>query len=193
MVLVGVCVSEPQAERLRKAGVCDSKSFGASESARARRRELAEIVRETALFVAVRVVDPDEIDRRVRRHELNHLEREKAAEIILSSPPPRRIVADGRALFSPLEARFPALVAKDHGEEAHVSVAAASIVAKVLRDDLFSCIARRYRPHFGPLTGGGYDNPATRRFLGAYTERHARLPPEARASWNLSYLERGPD
>lgn len=186
MVLAGVSLGIRAASRLRQAGVCDSKSFGSGEAARARRHTLAQMVHAAADAVVVRVVDVGEIDLRVRRHELNHLEREKAIEIILASPPAQRIVADGETLFSPLRARFPHLVAKNHGEDAHISVAAASIVAKVLRDELFACIARRYQHQFGPLGGGGYDNAATRRFLRAYTQRHARLPPEARMSWKLS-------
>jgi ribonuclease HII len=194
LVMAGVCVRTRAAATLTRAGVLDSKAFGAGDDAHARRGELAARVRRAAESVVVRVIDVGEIDRRVRAHELNVLEREHAAWIISRSTPARRIYADGERMFRPLKGRFPHLEACDRGEEAHVSVAAASIVAKVLRDELFRCIARRYASAFGAIGGGGYENAATHKFLRAYVERHGRLPPEARRSWNWSacdYLPAG--
>lgn len=194
LVLAGVVLRPHRASALRRAGVCDSKRLGSGDDAHARRRELLARILDSAEAVVVRVVDVDEVDRRVLDHELNALEREQAAAIIDASPSVDRIVADGQRLFAPLAARFPHLVARDHAEEHHVAVAAASIVAKVRRDELFRCIARRYEPEFGPIRGGGYENAATHAFLRAYVARHGRLPPEARRSWNWSladYLPRG--
>jgi ribonuclease HII len=95
----------------------------------------------------------------------------------------RRIVADGHTLFKPLCARHAHLDALDRAEERHVAVAAASIVAKVRRDELFHTIAARYRHTFGEVRGNGYVNAATRAFLRAYIEHHRGLPPEGRRSW----------
>jgi len=69
------------------------------------------------------------------------------------------------------------------GDSLSASVAAASIVAKVRRDELFHCIRRRYEPAFGPIAGLGYENEHTHAFLSAYVARHGRLPPEARYTW----------
>src|SRR5450432_3733463 len=71
----------------------------------------------------------------------------------------------------------------DPGESKHVAVAAASILAKVHRDELFARIVARYEPHFGPIRGGGYVNARTRAFTDAYRARFGTLPPEARTSW----------
>ncbi|MBC7977118.1 MAG: hypothetical protein H7138_19250, partial [Myxococcales bacterium] len=133
----------------------------------------------------LRLVEVEEIDHYTRRGQLNALERRVACELLreLAATLEERIVCDGRALFSPLRALFPALHAVDNGEAAHVSVAAASIIAKDARDVAFAQIAARYEPEFGPITGGGYINAATRRFLDAYHQRHNALPPEARKSW----------
>jgi ribonuclease HII len=194
MVMAGVCVRTRAAASLTRAGVLDSKAFGAGEEAHARRCQLAERVRAQATSVVVRVVDVGEIDRRVRLRELNVLEREHAAVIIERSAPAKKIVADGAKLFRALAGRFPHLEARDRAEEHHVAVAAASIIAKSLRDELFRCIARRYEPEFGPIAGGGYENAATHAFLRAYFKRYRRLPPEARRSWSWStadYLPRG--
>src|SRR5262249_49432950 len=183
----------PAAWRTR-AGVLDSKAFGAGDDAHERRCELAVRVRALAESCVVRVVDVDEIDRRVRLRELNVLEREHAAVIIERSAPAKKIFADGARLFSALAGRFPHLEAKDRGEEHHVAVAAASIIAKTIRDELFRCIARRYEPEFGPIAGGGYENAPTHTFLRAYVRRYGRLPPEARRSWSWAtadYLPAG--
>jgi len=97
-------------------------------------------------------------------------------------------------MFAALAGRFSNLEARDRAEEHHVAVAAASICAKVRRDELFRCIARRYEPEFGPIGGWGYENAPTHAFLRAYFKRHGRLPPEARRSWSWAmadYLPRG--
>lgn len=188
MVMAAVCVDTRGARALTRAGVRDSKAYGAAERARAERAALAALVRAHALHIEVRVVDVAEIDRRVRRHELNALEREIAEDMIVRAPAVDTIIADGSHLFRPLARRHAHLEACDGAEERHAAVAAASILAKHRRDQIFACIARRYRPLFGEIRGGGYGNEATRRFLRAYAERFGRLPPEARRSWPYAYL-----
>jgi hypothetical protein len=106
--------------------------------------------------------------------------------MIHRAPAARRIVCDGERLFRPLQARWPHLEALDKGELKHAAVAAASIVAKVRRDQIWGKICRRYVPEFGEElvgAGGGYTNAATRAFLRAYIARYKALPPEARRSW----------
>lgn len=188
MVMAAVVLDTAGARELSRAGLRDSKSYGASPKARAERRELAARVRERALYCRVSVVDVTEIDRRVRRSELNVLEREIAEELIDGAPEVHRIVCDGKVLFGPLRQRYPTLEAHNDGESRHAAVAAASVVAKDRRDALFECIRSRYVPLFGEVTGGGYANAATRRFLRQYAERFRRLPPEARRSWPYPYL-----
>jgi hypothetical protein len=106
--------------------------------------------------------------------------------MIHRAPLARRIVCDGEKLFRPLKARWPQLEALDRGELKHAAVAAASIVAKVRRDELWGKICRRYTPEFGDElvgAGGGYCNAPTRAFLRAYIKRYKKLPPEGRRSW----------
>ena|SRR5215831_1320099 len=189
MVMAGVCVRTRAAASLTRAGVLDSKAFGAGDDAHERRLELAIRVRAAAESIVTRVVDVAEIDRRVRLRELNVLEREHAAVIIERSAPAKKIFADGARMFRALAGRFPHLEARDRCEEHHVAVAAASIIAKTLRDELFRCIARRYEPEFGPIGGGGYENAPTHAFLRAYVKRYGRLPPEARRSWSWALAD----
>ena len=185
MVLAAVALDTAAARALTRAGLADSKQFGAGPDARARRAELATLIRARACFVAVEVVEADEIDARVAHNELNVLERERATRMIERAPACARILADGALMFAPLRARFPELRAYDRGEDRHACVAAASVVAKDLRDTWFVGMAERYRPDFGELAGGGYINAPTRAFLRAYRDRHGCLPPEARKSWAI--------
>jgi ribonuclease HII len=188
MVMAAVCLDTRAARILSRVGVRDSKAYGASDRARAERAQLAARIRAHAQHVEVRVVDVAEIDRRVRCQQLNVLEREVAEDMITCSPGVDSIIADGRHLFRPLAVRYLHLVACDGAESRHAAVAAASIIAKHRRDQIFACIARRYQPLFGEVRGGGYGNAATRQFLRAYAQRFGRLPPEARHSWPYPYL-----
>lgn len=188
MVIAAVCLDTSSARALSRAGICDSKSFGAGEKARSVRAEMAALVRSRAPYVELTVVEPSDIDARVCLNQLNSLEREIARELIANAPNSSRIVADGERLFGPLCAEFPNLEARNHAESIHAAVAAASIVAKDRRDALFEAIRQRYEPQFGPITGGGYVNEGTRSFLRAYAARHGDLPPEARRSWPYDYL-----
>jgi ribonuclease HII len=189
MVMAAVCLDTRAARALTRAGLRDSKSFGPPARARQTRRALADRVRAAAIYWRVEVVDVAEIDRRVLRGELNVLEREVARRFIAAAPPVDRIVADGKRLFVPLCGEFPHLEARDGGESHHAAVAAASILAKTRRDEIFARIACRYEPIFGALAGGGYVNEPTRRFLRAFAARFGRLPPEARRSWPHPYLD----
>ncbi len=188
MVLSAVVLDSASARSLTRLGLADSKSYGSGKKAKRIRAELAEKVKELALFVAVEEVPVAEIDRRVRVGELNLLERECAIRMIEKAPKVDRIVCDGVKLFKPLTERYAHLEAVNDGESAHASVAAASVIAKTRRDELFAEIQERYAPEFGPFAGGGYVNAATKKFLRAYAEKHRGIPPEARLSWPFEYL-----
>lgn len=195
MAIAVVVVDRKRAARLTRTGVADSKRFGADARGRRARAELAEAVREHALAWALELVDVDTIDRYVLRGGLNVLEREVVARLLddlgaaRDSDAGDRIVCDGKHMFAPLQQQFAALEAVNKGESVHVSVAAASIIAKDARDRAFAEIAERYAGEFGELRGGGYLNARTRAFLAAYEAAHGGLPPEARKSWGAPKQE----
>ena len=145
-------------------------------------------IRARATFAMSIEIEHHEIDRRVCRGELNVLERERATVMIEAAPACDKIIADGKRMFAALKLRYSHFVSCDHGEDAHASVAAASVIAKVVRDDRFNAIRARYEPELGPITGGGYSNVATTRWLRAYVERYGCLPDEARKSWPYPQL-----
>lgn len=183
LVMAAVALEPSAARRLTRAGVADSKRFGAGPKAHEARKALLGLIESVAAFVGYAVCDVQTVDEYVARGALNELERERARELIARAPLAKRIVADGARMFGPLAAEFPHLEAHDQGESAHAAVAAASICAKVRRDELFACIAHRYAAQFGPLRGGGYVNTGTAAFTRAYRKRFGALPPEARTSW----------
>jgi len=185
MALAAVAVDPAGVAELERLGVQDSKRFGAGQKARERRAELAAVIQELAVEARCVLVTVPTIDARTLRGELNHLEREVAAELLqeIDASDDDRIVCDGARLFTPLQRVYRRLEAVDRGESAHVAVAAASILAKHARDQAFASIAARYEPEFGVLGGGGYINGPTRRFLAAYKARYDDVPPETRRSW----------
>lgn len=185
-MILAVVGLDPQREAaLISLGVADSKAFGSSARAKDRRRALAQEIRRTACWSATLSASPSEIDARVRRGELNLLERELAATLLRGAPlkPSDTIVCDGARLFAPLAEQFSNLQAMDKAESKSTSVAAASILAKDLRDAAFEEIAQRYRESYGELRGGGYPNAATRAFLDWHLAEFGALPPETRTSW----------
>jgi ribonuclease HII len=188
MVMAAVAIDSRTAAALTRKGLRDSKAYGAGDDAHAIRGELAAEIRVRAKFVLAIEIEHHEIDARVARNELNVLEREVAIRMIDRAPACDKIIADGKRMFGALCLRYPQFVSADHAEDQHAAVAAASVVAKVIRDDRFNAIRRRYEPEVGPITGGGYANAATRRWVRAYVERHGRLPDEARRSWPHPYV-----
>lgn len=199
MAIAVVGVTAAQAAALTAAGVQDSKAYGSGARAAKRRAELAALMVDMAMTSPrlrwnVRMVDPAEIDARVALKELNKLEQERAASLLETTAGGQfaqedRIVCDGHNLFQPLARQFQhrcGFEAVDKGEAHHVAVAAASILAKVARDEAWDAIAAKYAAEFGPIGGGGYLNAPVRRFLSAYKARHGELPPEVRRSWKLA-------
>lgn len=186
--MAAVALDSRAAAALSRKGLRDSKSYGAGPEAHQVRTALAHEIRARATFVLSIAVEHTEIDERVARNELNVLEREIATQLIEQAPFCDKIIADGKRMFSPLRARYPQFISIDHGEDHHASVAAASVIAKVNRDERWHAIRSRYELEFGPISGGGYSNAATRRWLRAYALRYRRLPDEARRSWPHPYV-----
>src|SRR5215475_3833112 len=189
MVIAAVALDSRSAAALTRAGLCDSKTYGAGDDAHALRQGLAQQIRSRARFVSLIEVEHTEIDTRVLRNELNVLERELAARLIDQAPVVDRIIADGKHMFAALRQRYANFESHDRAEARHASVAAASVIAKVVRDERFAQIRARYETELGPITGGGYANAATRRWLRAYALRYGRLPDEVRLTWPHPYVE----
>jgi ribonuclease HII len=187
LVMAAVALRPRASARLTRLGVCDSKAFGAGAKAHEQRSALIAPILEAAEAWQLCVVDVAQVDHAVRHGDLNRLEQRCAHSMLARLPVAKKIIADGKRLFAPLRVRWPHLLAVDEAERRHVAVAAASVLAKVRRDELWLRIEGRYRHEFGAVGGMGYVNACTRRFLRAYIERHGAPPPEARRSWPWTF------
>lgn len=185
MVVAIVGLDQRGKQQLAKLGVQDSKKFGSDQKARTRRKELAGQIIAHARVAKTHIVSVERIDQYTLKGQLNHLERLSALELLtsLSVDKHAQIVCDGKNLFSPLQRHFPGLIAINRGESAYLEVAAASILAKHVRDEQFAAIVAKYAPQFGQFSGGGYINAATTDFLNRYHAVYGEFPFEARKSW----------
>ena len=187
------------------ADVDDSKRI-----APARREAMAAAIEgDPDVAVGVAVVDPAEIDRPdTDMNTLTVRGQARAARAALADRPPGvaapvRVVADAGDTNEERFARrlresvtgdgesdrpdadgLPQVdVAAAHGADADDPVVgAASVVAKVARDERMAAIDAAYAEYDG--VGSGYpSDPATRAFLAAYVDDHGSLPDCARTSW----------
>jgi ribonuclease HII len=127
-------------------GVADSKQLTALQ----RRAAFDRIVAE-AIAVAVVKAEPAAIDRR-GLHRTNLALLRRAARAL--DPEPDYVLTDG---FPVPRLGFPSLSIKK-GDAVTLSVAAASIVAKVTRDRIMDRLGRRF-PDFGFERNRGYGTP----------------------------------
>lgn len=135
------------------AGLADSKLLDA-----ARRESLFEDILRHALAVGIGMATAAEIDRvNIRQATFLAMRRAFAGLPIA----PGRVLIDGRDLPPKISCDGLAIV---DGDRLCLSIAAASIVAKVARDRMMMRLAREI-PHYGFETHMGYATPAHREAL----------------------------
>lgn len=185
LVMACVAITFEQEVELRKFGIQDSKKYGSGSRAKKARFAARPAVLSRCEHKVV-VFSPEEVDSYVNRGRLDDLEREGALRLLeeIGATQDDEIFCDGEPIFGRLSGdRWPNLVAENKADAKYLCVSAASIVAKVKRDEEMDVIVRKYEAEYGQITGGGYVNPGSRKFLAAYEEKHGTLPPEARKSW----------
>jgi len=168
------------------AGIDDSKNLSPSRRERlaAELRELDDVAVGVAEIPPQRIDDPETdmntLTVAVQAEALAEVAQEGDAGVVDAGDTNAdrfgRRVADRVPVSVAIEA--------EHGaDEAHALVGAASVVAKVARDEHVAVLAERYdRP-----IGSGYpSDPTTREFLAAYVDEHGQLPDCARESWQTS-------
>jgi ribonuclease HII len=183
---MAVVVILPENERaFLAAGVRDSKLFGSGPKAHRSRLALRSLIESQSVRWHVEEFGPDVVDEYCARGRLDDLEREGALKLLASvgATAEDHIVCDGQPIFGSLTKQWPNLVAENKADTRHVTVAAASILAKIRRDEVMGEVFSRYKGEFGQITGGGYVNDPTRRFLEAYEAKYGCLPPELRKTW----------
>ncbi len=182
LVVAGVLCEDQ--EDLRGLGVRDSKQLTPS-----RREALAVEIARVATSRVLRITAA-ELDVSMEEVSLNRVEARAFAEVIRDLAPDEVIVD----CCDTDEARFGARVLRDLGydlplraehkaDQNHPVVSAASIVAKVARDEE----VRRIGFELGQPVGSGYaHDPNTRAFLKQWLTVHGEMPPYTRLAWKTS-------
>ena len=169
-VVAGAVVLNP---RRRIVGLDDSKKLPAE-----RREELAERIREHALAWAVAEIDASRID----AWNIYQASRQAmVAAISKLDPFPDYLLLDAMELDLPIEQK--ALI---HGDARSISIAAASILAKVDRDRRMEEFDQLY-PQYGLAQNKGYGTPdhldALRRHGPTPLHRFSYAPVRQSACW----------
>ena len=179
MILAG-CILTSEAEKsLKQLGVKDSKQLTSK-----RREFLADEIRKQATAFDVQVTFPDEIDKaQCEKIKLNELEAIKIAKIInklnngkqdlklVIDCPSVSIVKWEAFLKQHIKKLSTLIISCEHkADQRHVSVSAASILAKSEREKQMDKLKKEY----GPEIGSGYtSDPATQKFVKKYAEKYA--------------------
>ncbi len=188
LTIAGVLFDENDIEKLKAMGVRDSKTLSPK-----RREILCRFIKETALAHAIVELPPARIDEAVQSKrppfKLNRLEAEAMAEVIAKLKPDIAYVdasdvnaerfgdwIRGYLLFKTK------VISEQKADVNYPVVAAASIVAKVRRDELISELHKEYG-----FFGSGYPaDPRTIAFLERWVQEHGALPEFARRSWRTA-------
>lgn len=181
MIICGVLATESSARKLREMGVTDSKALTPK-----RRRALRGVITEMAEDRALVEVSPAEIDEAVRLNGLGRLEAQKMAKLIEKFDPDVAYVdAPGRnpKHFLALLTRYLGfkrrIVAENFADQKYTIVGAASILAKVRRDEIIA----EYHEIYGDFGSGYASDERTIGFLRKYYAKHRNFPPIVRMSW----------
>ncbi len=172
MILAGVLLDKNGEAALKKLNVRDSKQVIHSM-----RIKLAKIIKETALAYHIAKTSPDEIDSAIKKGtNLNTLEAIKTAEIInelnnkkekikaIVDCPSTNIAAWKKTLVGFIDNPENLSVLCEHKADVnHVSVSAASIIAKVVREEEIEKLKQKY----GDFGSGYPSDPITKTFLKA--------------------------
>jgi ribonuclease HII len=181
LVVAGISIRESKIAQLREMGVKDSKML----TPKARARLFGKII-DVADFVCVRKIDPAEVDGSVLLKGLNRLEAKVMAAVI------NKISADEVYVdccdINPerykdyIESHLsckPKLHSMHHADSINVVVSAASIIAKITRDQEIQQIRSEHRN-----VGSGYpSDEKTMRFIRRWVAKNGDAPEFARKSW----------
>jgi ribonuclease HII len=188
LVIAGVLFEENRDRELIAMGVRDSKML-----TRELRTMLAPKLRTFASKVSVVEVPPKEIDEVVlhggKLRKLNFLEAELMARVV-SELSPRELYVDASDVnekrygetirgFLPPDLRGIRIVSEHHADRTYPVVSAASIIAKVRRDEAIENLWNEY----GNFGSGYMTDPRTMNFLRDWRRTHTTFPPIVRLSW----------
>lgn len=179
LVMCGVLADKDQVKALELLGVADSKKL-----TKEKREELyPQIIKLVEYHVVV--ISPAEVDAAVllEGDSLNKLELRKAVEIINALNPSDVIIdcpdTNIPSFTARMQSQVKANVVAEYKAEKYAVVAAASIIAKVLRDRSIEELQKLYKVDFG---SGYAADPKTKQFLKENWNNH-KVEHLIRKSW----------
>jgi ribonuclease HII len=184
LVVAGILV-ENDTELIR-IGACDSKQLTPK-----RREQLAPMIQKIVSKYEIIILPAADIDDLRKTMTLNELEVFVFSKIIEKLKPDVCYVdaADvnekrfGKDILSHLSFK-PQMVSEHKADARYPIVGAASIIAKVTRDEQVRKIAQELEPKLNLPLGSGYPaDPVTKKFLKTWVTRFESLPPYSRHSW----------
>jgi ribonuclease HII len=185
MVIAGVVIDSKDEKKLKRIGVKDSKVLSPK-----RREELAKKIEEIARNIVVLRVQPCKIDSyRAKGINLDKIEAMKMAEIIEICGA-KKVFVDSleqnskkfkELILSFLQKKNVELVVENYLDESIPVVSAASIIAKVNRDEAIEEIKKKEGFDFG--VGYSHDSRTIEFIQKLIKERKGELPSYVRQSW----------
>lgn len=184
LVVAGILI-ENDSELIR-IGVADSKQLTPR-----RRNQLSPMIQKLASKYELIVMPAEDIDDLRKTMTLNELEVFAYSKIIEKLRPDVCYVDAvdvkeerfGRDILAHLSYK-PKIISEHKADEKYPVVGAASILAKVTRDEHVRRIAQELEPQLDIPLGSGYpSDPLTKKFLQTWVEQFGSLPPHVRQSW----------
>jgi len=186
LVVCGFLIDEKDEKKLKKIGVKDSKKLTPKK-----REELAAKIEEIGIHIVIIRVPSSKIDaNRKRGINLNQIEAIKMAEIV-NLLEPEKVIVDAPSyntnkfrdyLFSKIEKKKVKLISENFADQNYPVVSAASILAKVNRDEAIEELKKKVGEDFGV---GYCHDPRTIGFLNKLAEKnHGKLPSYVRHTWD---------
>lgn len=184
LVVAGILVETD--EELVRIGVNDSKQLTPKK-----REQLAPMIQKIVAKHDIVMLPASDIDDLRKTMTLNELEVFVYSKIIERLKPEICYVDAvdvkeerfGKDILSRLS-YSPQIISEHKADERYPVVGAASILAKVTRDEHVRKIAQELEPQLGLPLGSGYpSDPVTKRFLQTWVSRFGSLPPHVRQSW----------
>ena len=183
LVVAGVSIKRKDLSRLRRAGVRDSKML----SVKARQRFFGQII-ELAEHICIFKCECSEVDQYVFSKLLNKLEA-KAMAAVIENISAARVYVDAcdvncirytECIECELDASSgPRIFSLHHADRTNTAVSAASIIAKIIRDEEIQKIRSQYAE-----IGSGYPcDKKTMRFVSNWVADNDSAPYFARKSW----------
>jgi len=184
LVVAGILVKNDI--ELVRIGVNDSKQLTPKK-----REQLAPQITRLATKYELITLPADDIDDLRKTMTINELEVFVFSKIIDKLKPDICYVDAaevneerfGRDILSNLSFK-PQMISEHKADERYPIVGAASILAKVTRDEHVRRIAQELEPKLNIPLGSGYPaDPVTKKFLETWVSQFGSLPPHVRRSW----------